>query len=72
MMCGGVAAYHRYGVCTVGCVECGMVCVLLVVLSAVWCVYWQHVIGMVCVLLVVLGAVWCVYWQHVIRMVCVL
>jgi len=22
MLCGGVAAYHRYGVCTVRCVEC--------------------------------------------------
>jgi len=37
MLCGGVAACHRYGVCT------GSV-------SYVWCVYWQHVMGMVCVL----------------------
>jgi hypothetical protein len=22
MLCGGVAAYHRYGVCTVRCAEC--------------------------------------------------
>ena len=22
MLCGGVEACHRYGVCTVGCVEC--------------------------------------------------
>ena len=43
MLCGGVAACHRYGVCTVGCVEC---------------MVWQHVIGMVCVLLDVLSA-WC-------------
>jgi hypothetical protein len=41
MLCGGVAACHRYGVCTVGCVEC---------------MGWQHVIGMVCVLLAVLSA----------------
>ena len=55
MLCGGVAACHRYGVCvcvcmcgvlsvvwcvcTVWCVECGMVCVLCGVLSVVWCVY---------------------------------
>ena len=41
MLCGGAAACHRYGVCTVGCVECDcMVCVLLAVLSVtVGCVY---------------------------------
>ena len=41
MLRGGVAACHRYGVCTVRCVECDcMVCVLFGVLSAtVWCVY---------------------------------
>ena len=36
-----MAACHRYGVCTVGCVEC---------------MRWQHVIGIVCVLLAVLSA----------------
>ena len=45
MLCGGVAACHMYGVCTVR--WCGSV-------SYVWCVYcvvvWQRVIGMVCVL----------------------
>jgi len=43
MLCGGVAACHRYGVCvyTVRCVEC---------------MGWQHVIGMVCVLFAVLSA----------------
>ena len=53
MLCGGAAACHRYGVCTVGCVECDcMVCVLLAVLS----------VTMVCVLLAVLSVtVWCVY-----------
>ena len=40
---GGVAACHRYGVCTVGCAEC---------------MVWQRVIGIVCVLLAVLSA-WC-------------
>jgi len=40
---GGVAACHRYGVCTVGCAEC---------------MVWQRVIGMVCVLFAVLSA-WC-------------
>ena len=24
VLCGGVAACHKYGVCTVGCVECGV------------------------------------------------
>ena len=34
MLCGGVAACRRYGVCTVRCVECDcMVCVLCAVLS---------------------------------------
>jgi len=32
MLCGGVAACHRYGVCVCVCVLCG-------VLSAVWCLY---------------------------------
>jgi len=41
MLCGGVTACHRYGVCTVRCVEC---------------MGWQHVIGMVCVLFAVLSA----------------
>jgi len=45
VLCGGVAACHRYGVFTVW--WCGSV-------SYVWCVYcvvvWQCVIGMVCVL----------------------
>jgi len=36
----GVAACHRYGVCTVGCAEC---------------MVWQRVIGMVCVLFPVLS-----------------
>ena len=36
-----MAACHRYGVCTVGCVEC---------------MGWQRVIGMVCELLAVLDA----------------
>ena len=43
MLCGGVAACHRYGVYTVGCVEC---------------MVWQRVMGMVCILLAVLSA-WC-------------
>jgi len=35
MLCGGVAACDRYGMCTVRCVEWGgMVCVLCAVLSA--------------------------------------
>jgi len=45
MLWGGVAACHRYGVCTVR--WCGS-------MSWVWCVYcavvWRHVVGMVCVL----------------------
>ena len=45
VLCGGVAACHRYGVCTVW--WCGSV-------LEVWCVYrvvvWQHVIDMVRVL----------------------
>ena len=45
MLCGGVAACHRYGMCTVCCVEC----------VALNTVVWQHVIGMVCVLFVVLS-----------------
>jgi len=40
MLCGGVAACHMYGMCTVRCVEC---------------MGWQRVIGMVCVLLPVLS-----------------
>jgi hypothetical protein len=41
MLRSGVAACHRYGVCTVGCVECDcMVCVLWAVLSVtVGCVF---------------------------------
>ena len=53
MLCDGVAACHRYGVCTVRCVECDctvctircvecdcMVSVLFAVLSVtVWCVH---------------------------------
>ena len=41
MLCGGVAACHRYGMCTARCVEC---------------MVWQHVIDMVCVLFAVLSA----------------
>ena len=49
MLCGGVTACHRYGVC---------VCVLCGVLSVVWCVctVWCGV----CVLCGVLSVVWCV------------
>jgi len=51
VLCGGVAACHRYGVCTVR--WCGS-------MSQEWCVYcvvvWQHVIGMVCVLCDGVGA----------------
>jgi len=36
MLYGGVAACHTYGVCTVRCAECGMVCVLCGVLSATY------------------------------------
>jgi len=41
MLCGGVAACHRYGMCTVRWVECDRTaCVLFAVLSVtVWCVY---------------------------------
>ena len=41
MLCGGLAACHRHGMCTVRCVECDcMVCVLFAALSAtVWYVY---------------------------------
>ena len=45
----GVAACHRYGVCTVGCVEC---------------MVWQHVIGMVCVPLDVLGVTYDMLPHH--------
>ena len=52
VLCGGVAACHRYGVCTVW--WCGS-------MSHVWCVYcvvvWQHVTGMVCVLFAVLSVI---------------
>ena len=41
----GVAVCHRYGVCTVCCVEC----------VALNTVVWQCVIGMVCVLFAVLS-----------------
>ena len=41
----GMAACHRYGMCTVCCVEC----------VALNTVVWQHVIGMVCVLFAVLS-----------------
>ena len=57
MLCGGVAACQRCGVCTVGCVEgdC-MVCVLCAVLSVtVWCVYCVECDCMVCVLCAVLS-----------------
>jgi hypothetical protein len=37
MFRGGVAACHRYGVCTGS-------------MSQVWCVYWQHVTDMLCAL----------------------
>ena len=45
MLCGGVAADHRYGMCTVRCDV--VICYAMV---------WQHVIGMVCVLSAVLSA----------------
>jgi len=48
MLCGGVAACHRYGVCVLA--ACLMYGVCTGSMSWVWCVYWQHVIGMVCVL----------------------
>ena len=55
-----MAACHKYGVCTVCCVEymgwqyvIGMVCNV----CCVECMGWQYVIGMVCVLCVVLS-VW--------------
>jgi len=59
MLCSGVAACHRYGVCTVVWQHViGMVCVVCCVYCGmaachrygVYTVVWQHVIGMVCVL----------------------
>jgi len=68
MLCGGVAACHRYGGCTVR--------VLSATFVICYAVVSQHVIGMVCVLFAVLSATfvicYVVVWQHVIGMVCVL